>query len=103
MPLWIQYSQALAAPAIALLAIVVAVMQWRGTDRSAVDGLSRLRAHGHMMRSGSWNRQAATACGWQLEAAYGRLSSFTPSPAYQTTVRSFADRVRKMASLRGGL
>jgi hypothetical protein len=36
MPFWIQYSQALAAPAIALLAIVVAVMQWRTAHQKAV-------------------------------------------------------------------
>src|SRR5258705_6647339 len=39
MPLWIQYSQALATPAIALLAIVIAVLQWRTnsiSDKAAI-------------------------------------------------------------------
>src|SRR5260370_19959215 len=36
MPLWIQYSQALAAPAIALLAIVIAILQWRTAHQKVV-------------------------------------------------------------------
>jgi hypothetical protein len=36
MPLWVQYSQALTTPAIALLAIVVAIMQWRTAHQKAV-------------------------------------------------------------------
>jgi hypothetical protein len=36
MPLWVQYSQALATPAIALLAIVVAVLQWRTAHQKVV-------------------------------------------------------------------
>lgn len=36
MPLWVNYSQALATPAIALLAIVVAVMQWRTAHQKVV-------------------------------------------------------------------
>jgi hypothetical protein len=36
MPIWVQYSQALATPAIALLAIVVAVQsEWRRFSSSA--------------------------------------------------------------------
>jgi hypothetical protein len=36
MPIWVQYSQALATPAIALLAIVVAVLQWRTAHQKVV-------------------------------------------------------------------
>jgi hypothetical protein len=36
MPLWVQYSQALATPAIALLAIIIAVLQWRTAHHKAV-------------------------------------------------------------------
>ncbi|WP_315763627.1 hypothetical protein [Bradyrhizobium sp. SZCCHNS2005] len=36
MPLWVQYSQALATPAIALLAIVIAVLQWRTAHQKIV-------------------------------------------------------------------
>lgn len=36
MPTWVQYSQALATPAIALLAIVVAIMQWRTAHQKVV-------------------------------------------------------------------
>ena len=36
MALCVQYSQALATPAIALLAIVVAVMQWRTAHQKVV-------------------------------------------------------------------
>jgi hypothetical protein len=43
MPLWVQYSQALAAPAIALLAIVIAVLQWRTAHQKIVLGLFERR------------------------------------------------------------
>lgn len=36
MPIWVQYSQALATPAIAILAIVVAVLQWRTAHQKVV-------------------------------------------------------------------
>jgi hypothetical protein len=36
MPLWVQYSQALATPAIALLAIVIAILQWRTAHQKVV-------------------------------------------------------------------
>lgn len=36
MPLWVEYSKALATPAIALLAIVVAIMQWRTAHQKVV-------------------------------------------------------------------
>jgi hypothetical protein len=36
MSLWIQYSQALATPAIALLAIVIAILQWRTAHQKIV-------------------------------------------------------------------
>jgi hypothetical protein len=36
MPLWLQYSQALATPAIALLAIVIAVLRWRTAHQKVV-------------------------------------------------------------------
>lgn len=36
MPAWVQYLQALATPAIALLAIVIAVFQWRTAHQRAV-------------------------------------------------------------------
>jgi hypothetical protein len=37
-------------------------------DRTAVDRLSRLSAHSHMMRPVGWKRQAAMACGLLWEA-----------------------------------
>jgi hypothetical protein len=43
MPLWIQYSQALATPAIALLAIVIAVLQWRTAHQKIVMDLFERR------------------------------------------------------------
>jgi hypothetical protein len=36
MPLWVEYSKALTTPAIALLAIVVAIMQWRTAHQKIV-------------------------------------------------------------------
>jgi len=36
MPPWVEYSKALATPAIALLAIVVAIMQWRTAHQRVV-------------------------------------------------------------------
>jgi hypothetical protein len=36
MPLWVQYSQALATPAIALLAILIAILQWRTAHQKIV-------------------------------------------------------------------
>jgi hypothetical protein len=43
MPLWIQYSQALAAPAIALLAIAIAILQWRTVHQKIVMDLFERR------------------------------------------------------------
>ncbi|MHC2432752.1 hypothetical protein [Bradyrhizobium sp. USDA 4451] len=45
MPMWVQYSQALATPAIALLAIVVALLQWRTAHQKAVLDLFERRMH----------------------------------------------------------
>ena len=36
MPLWVQYAQALTTPAIALLAIVIAILQWRTAHQKVV-------------------------------------------------------------------
>jgi hypothetical protein len=36
MPLWVEYSKALATPAVAILAIVIAVMQWRTAHQKIV-------------------------------------------------------------------
>lgn len=43
MPTWVQYSQALATPAIALLAIVIAILQWRTAHQKVVVDLFERR------------------------------------------------------------
>jgi hypothetical protein len=62
MPVWVQYLQALATPAIALLAIIIGVMQWRTAHQRAVLDLFDRRmqvcdeiyaAIGEIMREGN--------------------------------------------------
>jgi hypothetical protein len=43
MPLWVQYSQALATPAIASLAILIAILQWRTAHQKIVMDLFERR------------------------------------------------------------
>ena len=43
MPIWMQYSQALATPAIALIAIMIAILQWRTAHQKMVMDLFERR------------------------------------------------------------
>jgi hypothetical protein len=49
----------------------------RCPDRAAIDCLSRLSSHSHMMRPVGWDQQVATACGLTVESP---LSAVAASP-----------------------
>jgi hypothetical protein len=78
MPNWIQYLQALATPAVALLAIVIALLQWRTAHQRAVLDLFDRR----MQAFDSLNAAVAEIMreGARLPIRLFRLTALEPRP-----------------------